>query len=95
MPIKTTNKYNQALVAVFLFGDRFIFHGIEHNIAEIPILIPMIFNVLNCSPNNKKAATIGMNNDRRSATSVRTIPLYLIDKARITKSNGNNIPNAV
>ena len=50
---------------------------------------------VNTSPNNKKAATIGMISDKRWAASVATIPTDSIARPRITNTAGNKIPSAI
>jgi hypothetical protein len=59
-------------------------------IALKPNIIPMDLNKVIVSPNSKKAAIMGMNNDKRWAISVRTIPDSFTDMAKTTKRVGSN-----
>jgi hypothetical protein len=65
---------------------------IEKIIARNAMAIPIIFRVDCSSSNSTNEAITGINSDNLCAISVLTIPVYLIDKARITKSEGSKNP---
>ena len=56
---------------------------------------PKIRVPVNTSPNNKKAAMMGIIKDKRCAASVATIPTVAIARPRMIKTSGSKIPRAI
>ena len=70
-----------------------VFQGIEHSMATNASTMPMVLIVPVASPNKRKAAAMGINNDKRCAISVRTMPAVRVEAASTTNNSGNKMPS--
>ncbi len=95
MPINTTSKYIHASALPFTLGERCLPQGIEQIIAAKQTMRPILLDIVRLSPNQRKADSTGINNDKRCAISVRTIPLELTETATMTNNAGNRMPSIV